>query len=94
MAVFAVTYRYADDTARLDEHRPSHRAFLRGLHEQGRLRLSGPTDSGATALIIMEADSAEAVETDLDQDPFRLEGLIAERTVQPWTIVIGSLDTE
>ncbi|MEH0108796.1 YciI family protein [Tersicoccus sp. MR15.9] len=91
MALFAVTYRYADDTARLDEHRPRHRAFLRGLHEQGRLRLSGPTENGA-ALIVMEADTAEAVEADLDQDPFKLEGLIAERTVQPWTIVIGSLD--
>ena len=46
MSLFAVIYRYADDAAALDEHRPRHRDHLRGLHEAGRLVVSGPLAEG------------------------------------------------
>ncbi|MGP9695407.1 YciI family protein [Brachybacterium sp. AOP25-B2-12] len=96
MSLFAVTYTYADDTARLDEHRPEHRAFLRGLHERGVLKASGPwADDGAPgALIIVQGESVEDVLAVFDEDPFRREGLVAGRVVRPWNLVIGAFAQE
>ncbi|MFE5776497.1 YciI family protein [Brachybacterium sp. NPDC056505] len=93
MITFAVTYHYANDPTRLDEHRPSHREFLGGLQERGTIIASGPyTDTeGARALLLVEAADVAAVESALEDDPFRREGLIAEREIHTWNVVIGSL---
>ena len=95
MAVFAVTYVYSPDSERLDEFRPEHRAFLRGLHEAGSLIVSGPLkadDAGsAGALILLDAPDAAGATALLDDDPFRRENLIAARKVREWEPVIGSL---
>lgn len=91
MSIFAVSYTYNDDVATRDEVRPSHRDFLRGLNADGIVRASGPVDGGGAALIIVEAASVQAVETLLDADPFATRGLIAERTVRGWDVVIGGL---
>ncbi|MBO0610462.1 YciI family protein [Myceligenerans salitolerans] len=98
MTTYAVTYEYADDAAALDAHRADHRAFLRGLHESGTLRASGPQPAvtsaeGATAaagaLLILEAESPETALGALDPDPFRTHGLVTARSVREWTVVIG-----
>lgn len=91
MPVFAATYRYADDPPRLDQHRPRHRAFLADLHRDGILHLSGPLQSPAGGLLILTGDSPRDVEETLDADPFHQEGLIAEREIREWTVVIGRL---
>lgn len=90
MAYFAVHYRYTDDAAELDRVRPQHRAFLASL-TSGPLLASGPLiDSDpASALLILRADSADAVATALDRDPFWEAGLIEERRVQEWNPLIG-----
>lgn len=91
MATFAVNYTYGSGTeAARDRFRPEHKDFLAGLHEAGRLRVSGPVDGGA--LLVFEGSSAEEVAALLDADPFRREGLIAERTVREWTIFFGGLE--
>ena len=58
MTLHAVIYRYADDAAALDEHRPRHRDYLRSLFEAGRLVVSGPLTEGGGpgALLIFDAD--------------------------------------
>ena len=86
MSLFAVIYRYADAAAELDEHRPRHRDHLRGLHEAGRLVVSGPLAEGGGpgALLIFRADSAEQVAGWLDDDPFKVLGLIVEREIRAW----------
>ncbi|WP_344101111.1 YciI family protein [Myceligenerans crystallogenes] len=99
MTTYAVTYVYADDAAGLDAHRAEHRAFLRGLHEAGVLRASGPQPAvvprdgappaGAGALLVLEGDSAGDVLAALDEDPFRKVGLITERSAREWNVVIG-----
>ncbi|MFI6875660.1 YciI family protein [Streptomyces sp. NPDC050400] len=94
MAVFAVTYRYADDSADArDRHRPAHKNFLEAQYTAGLLRVSGPfgPDDVPGALLILEADSADDVTALLDQDPFHREGLVAERTVRAWNIFFGGL---
>ncbi|PXY36632.1 YciI family protein [Prauserella flavalba] len=90
MATFAVNYTYGAGTeSARDRCRPEHKDFLAGLHDTGRLRVSGPVDGGA--LLILEGESADEVASVLDGDPFRREGLIAERTVREWTIFFGGL---
>lgn len=92
MATFAVTYTYAAGTeTERDTHRPRHKDFLAALHDTGRLRISGPLDGGAGALLVLEGDTADEVGSLLDEDPFHRRGLIAERTVREWTVVFGGL---
>lgn len=99
MTTYAVTYVYADDAAALDAHRADHRAFLRGLHADGVLRVSGPqpaavsedgTTAPAGALLVLEADSAAEALAALDEDPFRKQGLVVGRSAREWTVVIGA----
>ncbi|XKK61194.1 YciI family protein [Streptomyces sp. ARC32] len=94
MATFAVTYTYAEDSAPArDEHRPEHKDFLESQFNAGRLRVSGPLgqDGAPGALLVFEAGSADELAALLDQDPFRREGLIAERTIRDWQIFFGGV---
>jgi uncharacterized protein YciI len=93
MSHFATIYRYTADDATRDEVRPTHRAYLAELTQQGRLAVSGPYVGGdrGGALLIFVADSeAEARELSA-QDPFVLAGLVEERTVREWQPVSGML---
>ncbi|MEU4363096.1 YciI family protein [Promicromonospora sp. NPDC023987] len=91
MSTYAVSYTYTDDVATRDEVRPSHREFLLGLNAEGVVRASGPVDGGTGALVIVEAESADAALAILDADPFTVRGVIADRGVRQWDVVIGGL---
>lgn len=95
MALFAVTYRYADDIESLDHHRPAHREYVRSLVGKGVVA-SGPlaTSQGPGALIICEGGDEADIATMLDSDPFWQQGLITAREVAPWSVVIGSIGLE
>jgi uncharacterized protein YciI len=43
------------------------------------------------ALVIVEAESADDALRILDVDPFQVRGVIAERGVRRWDVVIGGL---
>ncbi len=91
MALHAVIYRYADEPARLDEHRPAHKDYLASLFEQGRIVISGPlTSGGPGALLILDADDPEQVAEWLDRDPFWELGLIAGREIRAWSPFFGA----
>lgn len=92
MPLFAVIYRYVDEPATLDEHRPRHRDHLRTLFEAGHLVVSGPLAEGGGpgALLIFRADSAEQVAGWLDDDPFKVLGLIVEREIRAWNPAFGA----
>lgn len=92
MTLFAVTYRYLDGSAETRSAvRPAHVEFLSGLHEQGRLVVSGPTgdEHDAGALLIFAGDSAADVAALLDQDPFARAGLL-DREVREWRPFFGA----
>lgn len=91
--ICAVEYVYDSVRgAELDELRPAHREFLRSLHDRGDLVASGPWLDGAPgALLLVRADAPERALARLDADPFRLAGLILERTARAWHPVIGDL---
>jgi uncharacterized protein YciI len=95
MAVFAVTYRYTDDTATRDAVRSEHRDYLRGLADQGALLLSGPfgPEEEAGALLLFRGPDKAHVQELIDKDPFTASGVIASSAVVLWDPVIGPLLT-
>jgi uncharacterized protein len=80
---FATTIEYGNHD-RIAEVRPSHREYLAQLKEQGKLFASGPFEDDSGALIIYEADTAEAAQALLDADPFREAGVFQSWTMKPW----------
>jgi uncharacterized protein len=94
MSIYAVTYRYVDNPDALTEVRPAHREYLGSLvGAKPGLIVSGRTEGGegASALLILDANSPDEVAQLLDLDPFWLEGLITSREILEWTIASGSL---
>jgi uncharacterized protein YciI len=97
MTLYAVTYRYIDDEARLAELRPAHRAHLADLFEAGSLVASGPlglvgaeeAPRPSGALIVIRASYPDEALAILDADPFWVRGLIAQRDAREWTLVFG-----
>ena len=92
MALFALIYRYIDDPDAVSQHRPEHRAYLRSLSEGGELLVAGPLgDPGPPGgLLVLDVESAERVQQIAEDDPFHAHGVVAERTVQQWTLSIGA----
>lgn len=91
--IFAVTYRYTDDTETRDAVRAEHRDHLRALAEAGTLLVSGPYAAGeaAGALLLVRADSKDDVAKLIADDPFSARGVVASSTTTEWEPVLGSL---
>lgn len=91
--IFAVTYRYTDDTETRDAVRAEHRAHLRTLADAGQLLVSGPYADGepAGALLLFRADSREQVAGWVTADPFSVRGVVAESSIVEWSPVLGTL---
>ena len=80
---FATVFEYAN-VEKIPETRPAHRAYLTELKERGQLVASGPFEDDSGALIIYEAESAEAAERLIRGDPFHEAGVFARWTIKPW----------
>ena len=90
MSLFAVHYSYVLDADLLQEHRPSHRDFLRGLLGSGLVAAGAyPQSDDPGALLLVEADSAGDVAGMLDDDPFLAQGIITERRIELWDPPMG-----
>ena len=90
MAYYAVEYVYNPSmTETMDEVRPTHRAFLSGLLEQGINVASGPLVGEIPgALILINAESQADVERILNEDPFYVAEVIQARLIREWNPVI------
>ncbi|AXT86498.1 hypothetical protein C6I20_15835 [Aeromicrobium sp. A1-2] len=93
MPYFATIYHYIEDSVEArDAVRPAHRDYLAELTARGDLLLSGPYVGGAAAALLVFDAAGEAETRALtDQDPFVLEGLVAEVSVREWQPVSGRL---
>jgi uncharacterized protein YciI len=91
MPIFAVQYAYDDRRDLQGAVRPDHRAYLRGLADDGLLLGSGPFTGGEPgALLVFRVDSRDALDTILAGDPFARAGVIATTTVRPWELILGT----
>ena len=90
MPAFAVEYVFTADSAKRDEVRPTHRAFLAQVQERGQLLASGPWTSNTGALIVFEADDETALRELLKHDPYAEADLVSRVRITEWTPVLGT----
>ena len=64
---------------------PAHAAFMNGLVETGFVVLGGPLADERRAVLVVEAESEDAVRAELARDPWSETHLRVE-AVDPWTI--------
>ncbi|WP_181774440.1 YciI family protein [Amycolatopsis pittospori] len=88
MAWFLVEIRYVQE--KLEDVRPRHRKFLSDLAEQGVVALGGPLGDGSGGISLYQADDEAALLEIINQDPYHLEGVVAERIVREFKPVIGA----
>jgi uncharacterized protein len=87
---FANYALYVDDQDLISAIRPTHRAYLAGLLQQGRLAAAGPFLDGSGGLFIYEADSIDAARQLAAADPFTASGVIKQQTITPWQLVYSN----
>jgi uncharacterized protein YciI len=83
--------RYRKPMAEIEKLLDAHRAYLRGLKDQGLLLASGPLDprsGGAILLRVPDGDVDGTLDRVRDNDPFFKAGL-AQYELMPWLPVIG-----
>jgi uncharacterized protein YciI len=89
MPIFAVTYKYIDDSELINQIRPPHRVWLRELLDQDILLASGPMVNRAASLLVFRGETVEELGALLDNDPLEVAGVIEERTIEEWNTVFG-----
>ena len=67
-----------------------HAAFMMKGAADGFVALAGPLDEEG-ALIIVRAESRDAVEARLAQDPWTISGLLVTERIARWNLRIGSV---
>jgi uncharacterized protein YciI len=65
-----------------------HAEFMDGLVADGFVVLGGPLGEGDRILLIVEAESAQAVHDGLAPDPWTPMGLLRVESVEPWDVLL------
>ena len=72
------------------QHRPAHLAHLEPLAQAGRVPLAGPFTDGSGSLIVLDAESREAVWAIVSRDPYVINGVFNRVEVKPFMQVFPS----
>ena len=94
--LFAVVNRRGprwDDARPMEEqpHWRAHADFMNDLHASGHVLLGGPLAGTREVLLIVRADSADAVAELLAPDIWVVTGLLQLGSVKPWELRLGTL---
>jgi uncharacterized protein YciI len=87
--------RYRKPLEEVLVHQDAHRAYLRGLKDQGVLIAAGPMHPRFGGLLLLRVgdDDAKALDTVRDHDPFVQSG-VAQYELIGWNPVIGKDDLD
>lgn len=91
MALYAVIWRYVDDTALVDKVRPRHRQYLRNLVTQGLVRQAGPFSDASGGLVMYEVADDHELKKLVENDPFMIDGAISRYEFWQWSPLVGPL---
>ena len=69
----------------------AHAKFMDQLEAEGIVVLAGPLEKSSDVLIVMRAESPEAIESLLANDVWTRSGLLRTVRISPWTLRIGAL---
>ena len=87
---FANYIHYVEDQDAVAAIRPTHRAYLHRLLDNGQLAAAGPFADGSGALFIYEAGDIDTARGLAEADPYTLGGVIKEQTITPWQLVYSN----
>jgi uncharacterized protein YciI len=68
----------------------AHADFMNALVDDGFVVLGGPLDE-PDVLLIIRAESADAIRARLEPDPWHRMGLLVIKSISPWTLRLGTL---
>ena len=86
-AIVLITYKAAPDV--VAQHTPDHRAYLRALHDQGKVLASGPFVPRTGGALLLRVEREEEIAEIVARDPFHLHD-VASHDVRVWAPTIGS----
>src|SRR5215471_6838615 len=84
--LFANYAKYGADKSRLATVRPAHWEYDRTLKSAGKLALAGPFANDEGGLFVYNAVRREEAMSYLEQDPFAVEGVLADYELLEWLI--------
>jgi uncharacterized protein YciI len=79
-------YLHYGDREKILRLRPAHQKYLFGLLEQGKLVAAGSFPEDVGGLYLYEADSSEAAEQLMANDPYVLGNAIASYRITAWEV--------
>jgi uncharacterized protein len=82
--------RYVDDREKLLAVRPVHRDYLGRLAKEGVVLAAGPNADDTGGIVLFDVADAAQLDQIVAEDPYVAEGVLAERTVREWNIVLGA----
>jgi uncharacterized protein YciI len=65
-----------------------HARFMDGLVDTGFLLLGGPLEGDREVLLVVEAESKDAISDRLAEDPWFENGMLRAARVESWTILL------
>jgi len=80
--MFLVLLTYTVPLEVVDRHIPAHRDFLSRNYARGAFLLSGRKEPREGGIILATADSRQALEALLAEDPFHIHGVAQYQIVQ------------
>jgi len=78
----------ASRTLREQENWDEHADFMDGLVDDGFVLLGGPLEGGPKTLLIVKAESEQAIISRLAHDPWTPMGLLRIATIERWEILL------
>jgi uncharacterized protein YciI len=75
------------------ENWDEHASFMNALVDDGFVVLGGPLGVGRSILLVVNAESKEAVRTRIAADPWTTMKLLRISSIEPWQIVLGDSPT-
>jgi uncharacterized protein len=73
-------------------HWAEHAAFMNALADDGFVVLGGPISGTRRFLLIVRAESEQAIRARPDPDPWTPMGLLTIVSIEPWQILLGDPD--
>jgi len=97
MPYFAVTVEHdlnwdSSRPMREQDEWDTHAKFMDALVGEGFVVLGGPLSHGDRFLLAVSAESEQAVEARLAEDPWRPMGLLRTARIEPWEILLDGRD--
>ena len=95
MTLFALLYRFPEDSRARLAVRPDHRGYLEDLAKRGEVVAAGPFHDDPGALIIYDVDDEQQLERLLVDDPYVQHDVFGTRSLHEWRpFIAGDLSAD